>query len=120
MKVTVLYRNDPERELTDPLPEVGGRKWIHRIYTGSICDPEYGSDWFGPNYPKDVTIEETTDRCHFFAWKWPFIKKAGYFGWKVYGVDSPEYKNWPQMNPLEVYEGSQAMCFTARPFASLE
>jgi len=119
MKVKILYRNDPERSDTDPLPELGGRKWIHRIYTGSICDPEYGSDWFGPKYPTRANIKETTDECHFYAWKWPFIDKAGYFGWKLYGVDSEAYKNWPQMDPKEVFEGSQALCFTCRPFADI-
>ena len=119
VKVTVLYQNDPERPITDPLPELGGRKWIHRVYTGSICDPEIGSDWFGPNFPKRPRIEETTKRLHFFAWKWPFINKAGYAGWKAYGVDSEAYKKWPTMPEGEVYSGSMAVCFTCRPFAAI-
>lgn len=31
-----------------------------------------------------------------------------YIGWKVFGVDSPAYKDYPGVNPSEVYDGSQA------------
>lgn len=40
-------------------------------------------------------------------WGW-----RGYLGAKVYGADSPEYKNW--MPSEDVYEGSQAIQFSGR------
>ena len=126
MKVTCLYRNDPERALTDPVLESTGRAWVHRIYTGSFAEPEQGADWFGPNYPKNPTIKDLTGkRCHFFAWRYPdwvpFIGgKAGYAGYKIYGFDSPAYLNWPGITEADVFEGSQALCFTCRPFATIK
>lgn len=121
MKITILYRNDTERPLTDPLPELGGRKFIFRLYSGDICDPVlgtlFGYQWFGPNYPKYVWRTTTKVPLPFIAFKWPFINKACYFGFKVYGVDSEAYKNW--LPPEEVYDGSQAVCLTIRPFATI-
>lgn len=71
MKVNCYYRNDPERKLTDPLPELGGRKFIFRLYSG-----------------------------------------------KLYGADPEAYKNW--MPKEDVYPGSQAVCFSLRPFATIK
>lgn len=42
-------------------------------------------------------------------------KRAGYYGWKIYGVDSDAYRNW--LDPLDVYDGSQAMMLSIRPWA---
>lgn len=124
MRVTCHYRNDPERGLTDPLPELGGRCFIFRLYSGDICDPVQigGSNWFNPPYPSRVW------RCFckwpvlpFFAWRLPFTRRAGYFGFKLYGVDSPAYKEWGVgIKPDDVFDGSQALCTSIRPFAKLE
>lgn len=55
---------------------------------------------------------------YFIAFKWPFIDRCFYAGWKVYGVDAPEYKEW--LCPAkEVYEGSKALCLSVRPFAKI-
>lgn len=58
MKVTCHYRNDPERGLTDPLPEVGGRRFVLRIYSGDVCFPllgtAFGEKWFEPPFPRYV------------------------------------------------------------------
>ena len=123
MKVFCHYRNDHERPLTDPLPE---KKWsfVLRIYSGDICNPLlgtfFGEKWFEPPFPK-------------YVWrafcKWPVLpfiawrcdKLGGYIGFKLYGVDSPAYKRWPVgIKPEDVYDGSQALCLTCRPFAMIE
>ena len=51
------------------------------------------------------------------TWRWPGTNRGGYLGFKLYGVDAEAYKNW--ISPEEVYEGSQAVCLTVRPFANL-
>ena len=120
MKVKILYRNDPERGDTDPLPELGGRRFIFRIYSGRWLDPilSWGSNWFHPPYPKTV-LNIPMPFAPFIAWKWPFMDKAGYIGWKLYGVDAPAYKEW-LCDPDEVYEGSQALCLSVRLFATIK
>jgi hypothetical protein len=46
----------------------------------------------------------------FIAWNlWGW---RGYLGAKIYGADAPEYLNW--MPTEDVYEGSQAIQFSAR------
>ena len=119
MEVTCRYRNDPERPLTDPLPEPGGRRFIFRLYSGDICDPvQIGGNWFTPPYPTRVWRRRVTWAVlPFIAWRWPFTNRAGYIGFKLYGVDSEAYKNW--LPPEEVYEGSQAVCLSCRPFANV-
>lgn len=37
-----------------------------------------------------------------------------YMGWKVYGVDSPAYLDYPGVSKDDVYDGSQAMVGTLR------
>ena len=119
MNVTCRYRNDNERPLTDPLPEIGGRRFIFRLYSGQINDPvQIGGKWFEPPYPTRVWKQYVSlPILPFIAWRWPFSKRGGYIGFKLYGVDSPAYKNW--MNPEDVYDGSQAVCLSFRPFANL-
>lgn len=123
MKVKVLYQNDPERGLTDPLPELSGRRFVHRIYQGDVLMPVFGTffgeQWFGPKFPNFV-LRGKKERAHFFAWRYPFTKKAGYFGWKCYGVDAREYKQWPHgVKEDDVFDGSLALVFTFRPFATI-
>jgi hypothetical protein len=116
VKVEVLYRNDPERPLTDPLPEREGRRLIVRVYRGDYCDPMFDRDgWFGAGKPKAV-LRGWLLWMPFIAWRWPFSARAGYFGFKLYGVDSPVYKTF--LPPEEVYDGSQACHFSVRPFAT--
>ena len=123
MKVICHYRNDPERSMTDPLPELGGRRFIFRLYSGDICDPVQvnGGNWFSPPYPSRVWRAFCSlPILPFIAWKWPFLNRAGYIGFKLYGVDAPAYKNWPVgIKPEDVFEGSQALCTSCRPFANI-
>jgi len=122
MKVTCHYRTDPERELTDPLPE---KHWsfVFRLYSGDICSPVlgtfFGEHWFEAPFPKYVWRAFCRwPVLPFIAWR--CNTKGGYAGFKLYGMDAPAYKLWPVgVEPEEVYQGSQALCLTARPFASL-
>lgn len=79
---------------------------------GDVCDPKDG-DWFKPPWPKIVVRRWVPNpTLPFLCLK---IGRFGFYvGWKVYGVDAPEYKNW--LPPEEVYVGSLALCLTARTF----
>lgn len=119
MKVSVLYRNDPERPLTDPLPEPGKRRFVLRIYLGDYCDPFRDPDgWFGRALPVIIIrVNLPWLPLPFVAWKWPFVNRAAYIGFKLYGVDSDRYKDW--LPAHEVFDGSQAVHFSVRPFANI-
>ena len=54
MKAVVLYRNDPERGLTDPILEPGGRRFVFRLVMGNWLDPLLFDEdgWFGPKPPR--------------------------------------------------------------------
>lgn len=129
MEVICHKRNDPERGLTDPVPELNGRKFIYRIYSGDICDPVgAGNNWFKEPFPTRVWRTYCKyPILPFIAWVWPawmskifpgLKDRVGYMGFKLYGVDSPEYKKWPVgIKPEDVYDGSQAVCLSIRPFA---
>lgn len=121
MRVLCHYRNDPERPLTDPVVELGGRRFVFRLYSGDYLDPVgIGSNWFYPPFPKRVLHRFIRwPILPFVAWRWPFMKRGGYFGFKLYGVDAPVYGQW-LCDPSEVFHGSQAVCLSFRPFASLE
>lgn len=112
------YSSDPARSLMDPLLE---NRWsiFFELRGGDVCDPLNGN-WFSAPYPTRV-------------WRWfckrpvlPFLawrlgKKGGYIGFKAYGVDSPEYRNWPAgILPEDVFDGSQALCLSFRPFATIK
>ena len=119
MQVTCHYRNDKERPLVDPLPELGGRSFIFRLYSGDINQPvSLTAGWFEPPFAKYVWKKFVKlPILPFIAWRWPFTTKGGYCGFKLYGVDSPAYKLW--MNPDDVYDGSQAVHLSIRPSAQL-
>ena len=54
MKIIEGWRSDPQRPLTDPLPE---RKWsfVLRFYGGDWLDPiGIGTNWFTPPFPKHI------------------------------------------------------------------
>ena len=117
MQINCHYRNDPERGLLDPVLEKGGRKFVLRIWSGDVCDP-LGGQWFGPEFPKTVIrFFCKLPILPFIAWKWPLMNRAGYIGFKLYGADAPAYKNW--MPAEDVYDGSQALCFSVRPMARI-
>lgn len=116
MRVDILYQSDVNRPLKDPLPdEVTGTIFIKRIYSGDLLRPAFGN-WFKVPFPKIVGYKKSVKES-FYAWQIDLIwfYWRGYIGAKVFGVDSPEYKNWL---PEEcVYEGSNAMAWSIRPFS---
>ena len=117
MRVEVLYRDDPDRGDTDPMPdEASGFRWVHRVYSGDYCDPLFGN-WFYPPWPR-VLLRWQVKRAHFFAWRIPLgfgWHWMGYAGFKLYGVDSDAYLNW--LPDRAVYRGSRAFCLSFRPFS---
>ena len=122
MNVTCHYRNDPERPLEDPVLEPGGRRFVFRLFSGDWLDPiaSWGSNWFHPPYPKSVLrLHVALPILPFVCFKWPFMDRCFYAGWKVYGVDAPEYKAWLAPE-CEVYAGSKALCLSIRPFARIK
>lgn len=115
MKVQLIYSNRPEFSLTTPFPADNGV--LVRFMRGDVCDPYLDPDgWFGPKRPAFTFRYVARIPLPYLAWR--FGKHAGYIGWKCYGVDSEAYKGW--LPPEDVYPGSQALCLTARPFATVE
>jgi len=122
MKVVCHYRNDPERSLTDPLPEKNG--FVFRLLSGDICSPMFREfrkeHWFVPTYPTWVWRAFCKlPILPFIAWR--IGNKGGYIGFKTYGVDSDAYKLWTHgIKPEDVYDGSYALTLSCRPFATIE
>lgn len=77
---------------------------------GDVCHPLGQGDWFNPPYFSRVLRFYSYLPLPFIAWN--LCGWRGYLGAKVYGADSPAYKNW--MNPEDVYDGSLAIQFSAR------
>jgi hypothetical protein len=111
MKIIRGFCTNKDQAITNPFPEKNG--FYFALHGGDVCEPlGLGSNWFAPPYPKRV-------------WRWfckkpllPFLSYRfgsliGYVGAKPFGVDSPSYKEW-LCEPIEVYDGSQALCFTIR------
>jgi len=125
VKVEVIYRNDPERGLTDPLPEPTGRAFVFRLYKGDVLGPfGFGKSWFNPPFYSRVFHFYSHLPLPFVAWRYPswlpFVGgKAGYIGFKLYGVDNAVYSQW-LTTPDEIFEGSQAVVPTIRPFATIK
>lgn len=118
MKIEVLHQGDKGRKLTDPVLEEGGPWFALRVYSGDYCDPFGDPDgWFGPQVPK-ILVRLKLSWMPFLMWRWPLLGRAGYIGFKLYGVDSDNYK---LMLPAgDVYVGSQACHFSIRPFATIQ
>lgn len=127
MNVLVLYRNDPERPLKDPVLEPTGRCFVLRLLIGDVADPFIDPDgWFGPKPPRFVLRFWSPFPLPFIAFRWPdwlagfFPKLKGracYLGSKVYGADDPNY-TW--LAPEDRAAGSTAMHFSIRPFGGME
>ncbi len=114
MKVIRHYGNKLDRSATDPLLEDDGFWW--ELRSGDVLDPLNGK-WFEEPFPTRIwKFFCNLPVLPFISWR--IGSKAGYIGFKIYGADSPAYLNW--MNPDDVYEGSQAMCLSARPFTTME
>ena len=119
MKVLRGFSTDKNQSSTSPFRDRNGIFLEFR--GGDFCHPDFwhpfsGGKWFVPPYFKTVT--------RFFL-KWPIFpfisyrlgNRVGYAGAKIYGVDSQAYKLW--LPPSDVYEGSQAIMFSIRPFAKV-
>lgn len=115
MKVLRGWSTKPEQQLTSPFLENNGI--FIEFRGGDFCHPKGSTgNWFTPPYFTEVI------RKYFSKPIIPFISyrignKGGYFGAKAYGVDSEAYKNW--LPPEEVYDGSYAIMFSIRPFATI-
>lgn len=117
MKVSALYRNDPERPLTDPVLEPEARWFVLRVYSGDFLDI-IGGSWFDPTRPPWKVLRAKLRWMPFIAWRWPGTERGGYIGFKLYGVDSANYVTFEGVCPQDVYVGSQACCLSFRPFAT--
>lgn len=112
MYVEVVYRNDPERSIRDPLPETDG--FVFRLVRGDLFDPVGDpNSWFEPPWPKRV-LRATFKYLPFPFLAWKFGGFRGYVGAKVYGFDRTEYLNFPKVTAADVYDGSEAFCFSFR------
>ena len=118
MKVTG-YSTDPEANWTTPYPRsrIG---LILRLVRGDYMAPDLSDavlrparkavNWFNA-IPKRITRKVV-------GWR-PFVSIGigsfgVYAGWKVYGVDSQAYLDYPGIHMTDVYEGSRAMVGTLR------
>lgn len=119
MKVLRGKSSNPEQSATNPFPEKGNYFWEYR--GGDFIQPIGKGDWFNPPYfPDGVERKYYPEPTQFFcSWRVPLLNWQGYFGAKIFGVDSPAYGEW-MCSPDEVYEGSQAFMFSVRPFARIE
>lgn len=116
MNVEIVRRSksDEGRSPTQPFPATDGFIW--RLVRGDYCDPILDPDgWFGATPPKVLLRYRFTQLAlPFFAWKIGFWR--GYCGAKVFGVDSPAYRDFLPEKDVEV--GSQAFCLSARLFST--
>jgi len=114
MRITRGLSTNTTQPATAPFPLSSGI--FMELRGGDICHPIGSGDWFKHPYFKRVFRA-------FCRWpvlpfiSWRFGSKGGYIGAKIYGVDSPEYKNW--LPEKDVFEGSQAIMLSIRPFASM-
>lgn len=116
--------------ITAPFPAAprGGVKF--RLLGGTIYDPR------GPyalRFNKlDGTPVPPTAKPDWFnsipaaAWsafvRWPVLpflswgigRWGGYVGFKAYGFDAPEYRDYPGVQPEDVRSGALALCFSIR------
>lgn len=110
MLVNRIFSTNPDQPSTSPFPVKNGI--LLELRTGDVCDPiGIGSNWFNPPFPKYVLRYFSRIPLPYIAARFGAI--GFYAGWKIYGVDAPEYKQW-LCKPEEVYDGSLAMCFTIR------
>ncbi len=108
MRVFQLTTSD--EPLTSPKRERFGITFALR--GGDVCHPlGTNGNWFTPPY-----FSDTLRFCAcipILPWiSWNLFGWRGYAGAKIYGADSPAYKNW--MNPDDVYDGSLAIHFSIR------
>lgn len=123
MQVIRGYSTNPTQPITNPFP-VAGTNFFFELRGGDILHPFGDGDWFNPPYfPRNkVWRTRTRHNClPFISWRWPswfpwIGGKSGYMGFKAFGADHDEYKNW--MSAEDVYAGSEAMQMSIRIAAS--
>lgn len=112
---------DQESNWTTPYPR-SRFGLIARLLKGDYMAPDLsdvtmrpGRESEAPNWfnciPRHITRKTV-------GWR-PFVAVGigcwgVYAGWKVYGVDSPAYLDYPGIGKYEVYDGSRAMVGTLR------
>lgn len=114
MNIIRGWSTDKTRNPVDPLLEKNGIFLEFR--GGNFLHPTGEGKWFDKPYFK---------KAWSFFIKWPIIpfiswkvgSKGGYIGAKAYGVDSLTYKDWA--GEENIYEGSQAIMISIRPFATI-
>ncbi len=108
------WSNKPDRTMLATLMEESG--FLIEFRGGDVCDP-FGGTWFDPDrLPRYVWRTFFKRAC--LPWiSWRLGPAGGHIGFKAYGADSEDYKHW--MNRDDVHAGSQALCFSIRPFASV-
>jgi hypothetical protein len=99
----------PGQATTNPKRDKFGIAFVLR--GGDVCHPLGDGKWFEPPYFERVLrFWCPLPILPFISWNlWGW---KGYAGAKVYGADSPEYKNW--MEPADVFPGSFALHFSVR------
>ncbi len=132
MNVTLIRSSHPDAPLTEPWPQQRGLCW--RVLSGDYLDPMLG-DWFDADHPPRVVLRGRLHRALFVSWRIPLLLWTwrGYAGFKVYGVDSPAYKEWAPCNHVygavtvpapdgggNTINGSMALCFSLRPFSTIK
>jgi hypothetical protein len=113
--VRVFQFTTHDQPLTDPKRSTFGITLALR--GGDVCHP-LGAEgkWFEPPYfDRFLRFWCPIPILPYLAWN--LFGWRGYFGAKIYGVDSPAYKNWPGLAD-EVYDGSQAIHFSGRLWIS--
>lgn len=141
MKVEVIYRSDPERELYDPLPEKPGD--VFRLLRGDVMWAA-GGNWLKEPYHTFVALwRDCKLWLPFYAWHARFIflpkkdKQTGRWSWKrwtgcvgakVVQLNDPRWApgtfQYPQYRELfrdeDLQPGSQVLQPCFRPGASPE
>lgn len=101
-------------ELTHPFPKEDG--WFLVWRGGNVCHPLSPGNWFSvPYFTRAIRFFCRWNILPYLCWK--YGDRAGYFGFKIYGADSPTYASW--IPAEEIYSGSQALHFSIRLGAKL-
>ena len=113
------YATDPESNWTTPYPKARFGL-ILRLLRGDYMAPDLSDAVLRPgrtevNWFNAIPIRITRKVV---GWR-PFLSIGicswgVYMGWKVYGVDSAAYLDYPGIRPADVFTGSRAMVGTLR------
>ena len=122
MKVIRGFSTDKDQPSTSPFRDRNGIFLEFR--GGDFCHPDLWHPFSGGKWFTEPFFNPNRVTRFFFKWPlFPFISyrfgnRVGYAGAKIYGADAQAYKRW--LPPSDVYEGSQAIMFSIRPFAKVD